>query len=49
MPRAATITQDHVNAIANQLKASNIKPTVRRIIAEHGSGSPGTLHPFLKN
>lgn len=49
MPRAATITQDHVNAIANQLKAKGIKPTVRLIIAEHGSGSQGTVHPMLKN
>lgn len=49
MPRSATITQDHVNAIANGLKATSIKPTVRRIIAEHGSGSPGTVHPMLKN
>ena len=48
MPRAPTITQDHVNAIANQLKAGGQKPTVRRIIAEHGSGSPGTVHPLLK-
>lgn len=49
MPRAASITQDHVNAIANQLKAKGIKPTVRLIIAEHGSGSQGTVHPMLKN
>lgn len=49
MPRAATITQDHVNAIANQLNAKGIKPTVRLVIAEHGSGSQGTVHPMLKN
>jgi colicin import membrane protein len=49
MPRAATITQDQVNAIANQLNAKGIKPTVRLIIAEHGSGSQGTVHPMLKN
>lgn len=49
MPRVATITQDHVNAIANQLKAKGIKPTVRLVIAEHGSGSQGTVHPMLKN
>jgi SOS-response transcriptional repressor LexA len=49
MPRLATITQDHVNAIANRLKSTGTKPTVRLIIAEHGSGSPGTVHPMLKN
>jgi colicin import membrane protein len=49
MPRAATITQDQVNAIANQLNAKGIKPTVRLVIAEHGSGSQGTVHPMLKN
>ncbi len=49
MPRAATITQDHVNIIANRLKAKGIKPTVRLVIAEHGSGSQGTVHPMLKN
>lgn len=49
MPRLATITQDHVNAIANRLKSTGTKPTVRLIIAEHGSGSPGTVQPMLKN
>ena len=49
MPRPPTITQADVNAICDRLTAAGIRPGVRRVIEEHGSGAQGTVYPFFKN
>ena len=49
MPRAPSITQSDVNAICDRLTSSGVRPGVRRIIEEHGSGSQGTVYPMFKN
>ena len=49
MPRAPSITQADVNAICDRLTAAGVRPGVRRIIEEHGSGSQGTVYPMFKN
>jgi chromosome segregation ATPase len=49
MPRAPTITQADVNAICDRLLAEGVRPGVRRIIEEHGSGAQGTVYPLFKN
>jgi chromosome segregation ATPase len=48
MAREATISYEQVSAIAERLKANNEKPTLRAIREKHGSGSLGTIRPFLK-
>lgn len=48
MPRAPSITQADVNAICDRLTAAGVRPGVRRIIEEHGSGSQGTVYPMFK-
>ena len=48
MARCATINQDDVNRIADGLIAKGIRPTVRVIVSEHGSGSNGTVQPLIK-
>ena len=49
MPRAPTITQADVNAICDRLTAAGIRPGVRKVIEEHGTGAQGTVYPLFKN
>lgn len=49
MPRAPTITQSDVDKICQRLLEQGTTPTQRLIIAEHGSGSPNTVQPLLKD
>ena len=48
MARQATITQEHVNAICDRLRAANITPSPRKILDVHGSGSLSTITPLFK-
>lgn len=48
MPRLPSISQSDVNAICDRLTAAGVRPGVRRIIEEHGSGSQGTVYPLFK-
>lgn len=49
MPRTATINQADVDAICARLLEQGKPPTLRLVIAEHGSGSQGTVQPLLKD
>jgi chromosome segregation ATPase len=48
MARTATITYEQVAAHAERLKAEGKKPTLRAVREAHGSGSMGTIRPFLQ-
>lgn len=49
MPRAPSISQADVDAICDRLLAQDKSPTLRLIIAEHGSGSQTTVQPLYKD
>lgn len=48
MGRAATITLDQVKAICERLRAKGVRPTVRLVQSEHGSGSTSTIVTLLR-
>lgn len=48
MSRQSTITQKDVDALCQRLLEAGKTPTIRLLIAEHGSGSQGTVQPLLK-
>jgi hypothetical protein len=48
MVMAKGINQEHVNAAADTLVASGERPTVERVRALHGSGSPNTVGRLLE-
>lgn len=49
MVREANITQEQVNAVADQLRGAGIKPTVRAVRDKLGTGSNATVMKLLEN
>lgn len=49
MAREANITQEQVNAVADQLRGAGIKPTVRAVRDKLGTGSNATVMKLLES